>query len=70
MWPVCQAERNYIRPPRLRRCFGALLFLILTFSAIAQPADNEPKDATEWFQRANDQMDLRAPGRDPLLAES
>lgn len=49
----------------LRSCLGGLLFAALAFSATAQ-AGKDPKNATEWFQRANDQMDLRAPGSTPF----
>ena len=50
----------------LRRCLGGLLFVILTFVAAAQPGDNEPKNATEWFQRADGQMNLRTFGSTPF----
>jgi hypothetical protein len=39
---------------------------MLTISAAAQSVDKEPKNATEWFQRADDQMDLRMPGSTPF----
>ena len=48
-----------------RRCLGCLLFATLAFSATARAA-NEPKNATAWFQRADDQMNLRAPGSTPF----
>lgn len=38
---------------------AAVLFATLTFPAGAQP-DQKPKNATEWLQRAADQMNLRA----------
>jgi hypothetical protein len=41
---------------------GSLLFASQTFFAAAQPDDKDPKNATEWFQRADDQMNLRRPG--------
>jgi hypothetical protein len=62
---VCQAAGNNAETPRLWRCLTCLLFAGLTFSVCAA-ADKEPKDATEWFQRASDQMDLRAPGSTPF----
>jgi hypothetical protein len=54
------------RMSELQRCLGGFLFAILTFPAAAQPADKQPKDATEWFQRAADQMNLRAFGSTPF----
>jgi hypothetical protein len=44
---------------------AALLFATLTFSAPAQ-SDQKPQNATEWFQRAADQMNLRALGAAPF----
>jgi len=49
----------------LRRCPGSLLLAALVFSAAAQ-AGKDPKTATEWFQRANDQTNLRATGSTPF----
>lgn len=44
-------------------CLAASLFATLTVAA--QP-DQKPKGATEWFQRAADQMNLRAFGSAPF----
>jgi hypothetical protein len=44
---------------------AALLFATLTLSAGAQP-NQKPKNATEWFQRAAEQMNLRAFGATPF----
>ena len=49
----------------LRRCLGCLLSATLTFSAAVQ-AGKDQKNATERFQRASDQMDLRASGSTPF----
>ena len=49
----------------LQSCLGCLLFATLAFAASAQ-AGKDPKNATEWFQRADDQMYLRAPGSTPF----
>ena len=35
--------------------------IMLAFFAAAQPVDKEPKNEEDWFQRADDQMNLRAP---------
>jgi hypothetical protein len=49
----------------MKRYLAALLFATLTFSAGAQP-NQKPKDPTKWFQRAADQMNLRAFGSAPF----
>lgn len=49
----------------LRSCLGSLLLASLVFSAPAL-AGNDPRNATAWFQRADDQMNLRAPGSTPF----
>src|ERR1700733_7480091 len=58
-----------IQPRPRSPIFGTACFLFcasLIFPFIAQTADSnppaEPKDATGWFQRASDQMNLRLPG--------
>ncbi|MGP0021003.1 MAG: hypothetical protein ACLPHP_20710 [Candidatus Sulfotelmatobacter sp.] len=38
----------------------------MTLLAAAERGDNDPKNATEWFQRADDQMNLRMPGSTPF----
>jgi hypothetical protein len=50
----------------VRRCLGCLLFASLTFSSASQPDDKDPKNATEWFQRADEQMNLRMPDSTPF----
>lgn len=40
--------------------------IVILIAAAAQPLDKEPKNATEWFQRADDQMNLRMPGSTPF----
>ncbi len=49
----------------MKRRLACLLFAPLTFYAQALPGQ-KPKDATEWFQRAADQMNLRAFGSTPF----
>jgi hypothetical protein len=51
--------------PMLQSCLGCLLLATLAFSASTQ-AGKDPKNATEWFQRADDEMNLRAPGSTPF----
>ena len=51
--------------PLLQSCLGCLLLATLAFAASAL-AGKDPKKATEWFQRAEDQMYLRAPGSTPF----
>lgn len=49
-----------------RRCFGGLLFTMITFLAGAQLVDKDPKNAAGWFRRADDRMNLRMPGSTPF----
>jgi hypothetical protein len=50
---------------KMRFHLAALLLATVVSSAGAQP-DQKPKDATMWFQRAAEQMDLRAFGASPF----
>lgn len=45
---------------------SCLLFACLIVPAAAQSGAADPKDAIGWFQRASEQMDLRAPGATPF----
>jgi hypothetical protein len=49
---------------RCFRCFAGLTLAGALLPAAAQTV--EPKDATGWFQRASDQMNLRMPGSAPF----
>jgi hypothetical protein len=50
----------------LLRCVASFLFACITLSASAQAADEDPKTAKDWFQHANDRMNLRMPGTTPF----
>jgi len=50
----------------LLRCIASLLFTCMSVSAAAQAADEEPKNAKDWFQHASDRMNLRMPGTAPF----
>ena len=50
----------------LLRCIASLLFTCMSVSAAAQAADEEPKNAKDWFQHASDRMNLRMPGTSPF----
>ena len=50
----------------LRRCLCCLLLAGLRVSVAAQRAEKDLKSATEWFQRADDQMNLRTAGSPPF----
>jgi hypothetical protein len=51
---------------RIFRSVCFLFFACLMFSIAAQTDSADPKDATGWFQRASDQMNLRAPDAAPF----
>ncbi len=46
--------------------FCSFILSCLLGHGIAQAAPSEPKTAIEWFQRANDQMNIRMPGSAPF----
>lgn len=48
------------------RAINILLFSCVAMQAAPQPVPTEPKTAIEWFQRANNQMNLRLPGSAPF----
>jgi hypothetical protein len=45
---------------------GYLILSCMLLTAAAQPATTEPKTSIEWFQRSQEQMDLRTPGSAPF----
>jgi len=48
------------------RMFCSFLLSCLFGHAVAQPVPSDPKTAIGWFQRANDQMNIRMPGSTPF----
>lgn len=57
---------NPMRPLFLLSFFLASLPLKAGLGAPAQPATPVPQTATEWFQRASEQLELRMPGSAPF----
>lgn len=71
-WSILFPLRNELTLGQLQKLPAMLRWaiacgaILLTLSAATQSVGKQPKDATEWFQRADDQMNLRTAGSTPL----
>lgn len=64
--PRAGAFTEFEKNGQMNRCLGVLLLTVLTLSAAAGTGKGPKDQWTDWFQRAADQMDLRAPGSTPF----